>query len=123
MSRLRSHQYFKAILLMSIVALSASPLMSQTEDQYIAGVNTAIVNLTSTLGPATQPIVFGGNLVHANGQAIAQANLSNLLAYADGLKAAGIQQIELNPSLTFLGNATLTAMYDALIQHIRQLGL
>jgi len=43
--------------------VGAERLVAQTESQYIASVNGAIQSLTASLGPASQPILFAGNLV------------------------------------------------------------
>ena len=40
-----------------------------------------------------------------------------------GLKAAGAQRIDLNPAIDTVNNPALEAKYDALVQHIRELGL
>jgi len=103
--------------------LFAHPLLSQTEAQYIASVNAAISGLTAGLGPANHPIIFAGNLVHADGKVIGQANLNNLLAYVDGLKAAGVQRVDINPGLTSINDPAARPLYDAVVGYIRQVGL
>lgn len=106
-----------------LLLLLAGTLAAQTEVQYIANVNAAIASLTATLGPANHPVIFGGNLVHANGKVITQANLNRLLAYVDGLKAAGVQRVDINPGLTSINDPNSRAIYDAVISYIRQQGL
>jgi uncharacterized protein (TIGR03437 family) len=71
----------------------------------------------------SHPIIFSGNLVYANGKAVAGQQQATLLAYVDGLKAAGAQRIDLNPGVTSLSNQAVMSLYDAVVQHIRQLGL
>jgi uncharacterized protein (TIGR03437 family) len=105
--------------------MAAAPLaaQNQTEPQYIASVNTAINNLAATLGAPNQPIVFGGNLVAAYGTLIANEDLSVVLDYVDGLKAAGVQRIEFNPSMATMSHPGNVTKYDAIVRHIRELGL
>ena len=105
--------------------MAAAPLASQnqTEQQYISSVNTAINNLVSTLGAPTQPIIFGGNLVAAYGTRIGNEDLSVVLDYVDGLKAAGVQRVEFNPSIATMSHPGNVTKYDAIVRHIRELGL
>jgi len=105
--------------------MAAAPLASQnqTEQQYIASVNTAIGTLVGTLGTPTHPIVFGGNLVAAYGTRIGNEDLSVVLDYVDGLKAAGVQRVEFNPSLATMSHPGNVTKYDAIVRHIRELGL
>jgi uncharacterized protein YaeQ len=46
-----------------------------------------------------------------------------LLAYIDGLKAAGAQRIEFNPGVTSVDDPEVMEKYDAVVKHIRELGL
>ena len=57
-----------------------------------------------TLGTPTQRIIFGGNLVGAYGTRIGNENLAVVLAWVDGLKAAGVQRVEINPSISTLSH-------------------
>ena len=102
-------------------------LIAQTCDaacnQFIASVNTAIGNVVSSSGAPSQPIVYGANIPYANGMVVGGATQDILLAYVDGLKAAGVQRVEFNPGLTSLGNPTVESLYDAMVQHIHELGL
>jgi len=101
------------------------PLAAETiiEAEFISAVNGAIRGLLSTVGTPTRPVVFSANLVFAHGSVIANAPLDALLNYVDGLKQAGAQRIEFNPGVTSLADPSVTAKYDALVAHIRQLGL
>src|SRR5579871_1233921 len=109
----------------ALVLTAAAPLaaQNQTEQQYISSVTTAINNLTSTLGAPTHRIVFGGNLVGAYGTRIANEDLTTVLAWVDGLKAAGAQRVEFNPSIATLSHPGNVTAYDAIVRHIRELGL
>jgi uncharacterized protein (TIGR03437 family) len=94
-----------------------------TEQQFISSLNTAIATESASLGPATHPLVFSGNLVYANGAVIAGVPQAVLLDYVDGLKAVGVQRVDLNPGLTSIDDPNATALYDAVVRHIRELGL
>lgn len=133
----RSHRrpFLEAASFLAGLVLSAGPLVAQTqtEDQFIASVNAAIRTATAKLPASRSSIIFGGQLVWAHGSAVdnfAAAPASSvqnyvhvLLGYVDGLKAAGAQRIEFNPGFTSLSNPNQTAIYDAVVKHIRQLGL
>ena len=109
----------------ALLALAALPLaaQNQTEQQYMASVNTAINSTVATLGTPTQPVLFGGNLVAAYGTRVANEDLSVLLDWVDGLKAAGVQRVEFNPSMVTMSHSGNVAKYDAIVRHIRELGL
>lgn len=111
----------KIVLL--LLAMSVSPLASQqlTEAQFTAQVNAAIQPLLN-LSPG-KPVIMGANLEFAHGLGIPKISTTSLLEYADGLKAAGVQRIEFNPGYLSLEDPSVMAKYDALVQHIRQLGL
>ena len=111
--------------MLSLLVAAVRPLASQnlTEQQYITSVNTAINNLVGTLGTPTQPIVFGGNLTGAYGTRLANIDLNVVLAWVDGLKAAGVQRIEFNPSIATMSHPDNVSKYDAIVWHIRELGL
>ncbi len=70
-----------------------------------------------------KPIVLGCNLILAHGSTIARVPDDVLLAYADALKEAGAQRIEINPLVTARDEAQVEAKYTALVNHIRKLGL
>jgi uncharacterized protein (TIGR03437 family) len=120
MARIGMRTLFLATLLAGV-----QPLLCQTPtaSDFIASVNSAIANLTGTLGPAIQPVIVSANNVYAHGMASASVTSQMLIEYVDGLKQAGAQRIEFNPGVTFLSDASKTAKYDAMVQHIHQLGL
>lgn len=114
--------------LIALLALAARlPAQNQpTEQQFIDSTTAAISAFQNSLAPATGKIVFSGNLVYANGAVFTQSGtppLSVMLQYVEGLKAAGAQRIDLNPGVMSLNNEAATAAYDALVAHIRELGL
>jgi uncharacterized protein (TIGR03437 family) len=115
----------KTISLVLCLAIAVTPLaaQNQTEQQYITSVNTAIDSLVATLGTPAQPIIIGGNLVGAYGTKIANMDLSVVLAWVDGLKAAGVQRVEFNPSMATLTHPGNVTAYNAIVRHIRELGL
>ncbi len=108
-----------------VLVVSTFPLACQTptESQYMTSLSTAIDALTAQVGQASHPIVFSANLVFANGAVIAGAPQDVLLNYVDGLKAAGAQRIDLNPGVTSINNPAVRNLYDAVVRHIRELGL
>ena len=109
--------------LLVVLTLGAGRLASQTptESQFITSVSAAIQPLLNL--PAGQRIVLSGNLVYANGGLIATIPQPVLLAYVDGLKAAGVERVDLNPGVTSINNPSVVALYDAVVHHIRELGL
>jgi uncharacterized protein (TIGR03437 family) len=115
----------RTLALASLLAMAAAPLaaQNQTEQQYISSVNMANNNLVGTLGAPTQPIIIGGNLVGAYGTKIANIDLSVALDWVDGLKAAGVQRVEFNPSMATMSHPGNVTKYDAIVRHIRELGL
>jgi uncharacterized protein (TIGR03437 family) len=66
---------------------------------------------------------MAANLEFAQVEFIPSFDISVLLAYVDGLKAVGVQRIDVNPGYLSLSDPSVTAKYDQLVQHIRQLGL
>jgi uncharacterized protein (TIGR03437 family) len=119
-----AHPFLKTACALAVLLLGVRPMISQTtptESQFIASVNTAIQPwLNQAPG---KPVVLSGNLVYANGEVVANMPLGVLLAYVDGLKAAGAQRVDLNPAITSINNPNVTQLYDAVVRHIRQLGL
>ena len=123
-SRSNLHPLLKTIPFVVALVVGVRPLTSQslTEPAFIDQVNSAIQPLLS-LAPGPTPIIMGANLEYAHGLAIPKVDISFLLEYVDGLKAAGAQRIEFNPEYLSLSDPAVMAKYDALVQHIRQLGL
>jgi len=90
---------------------------------FISTTTAAIDTFESSLGPATHPIVLSSNLLYANGGLIDNMPVSTLLQYVEGLKAAGAQRVDLNPGVTSINDPIAAAAYDAIVAHIRELGL
>jgi uncharacterized protein (TIGR03437 family) len=107
------------------ILTSAHPLAAQTTvTQFIASVEASITKLTASLPQITNdPLIFGGQNIFAYGSAVANATPQELNDYADGLKASGVQRLEFNPSVTAINNAKAAANYDAMVRHVRQLGM
>jgi uncharacterized protein (TIGR03437 family) len=122
-SRSNLRPFLKIIPFVVALVAGVQPLASQqqTEAQFIASVNSAIQPLLS-LTPA-KPIMMGSNLILAQGTIIGSVDQKYLLDYVDGLKAAGVQRIDIDPGYTSLSDPAVMAKYDAVVQHIRQLGL
>jgi uncharacterized protein (TIGR03437 family) len=107
-----------------VLVLGARPMAAQCDsacNTFITSVNNAIQPWLSQT-PAT-PVVYSSQLVFANGVVAANAPLNVMLSYIDGLKAAGVQRIDVNPSWTSINDPATAAKYDAVIHHIRELGL
>ncbi|MGA2132423.1 MAG: hypothetical protein ABSH50_09030 [Bryobacteraceae bacterium] len=111
----------------AVILTVAARLPGQTCDSacetFISTTTSAINTFESSLGPATQPIVLSGNLVYAGGALIDGMPLSVMLQYVEGLKAAGAQRVDLNPGVTSINDPTAAAAYDAIVAHIRELGM
>src|ERR1017187_8090018 len=122
-SRSNLHPFLKTIPFVVALVVGVRPLAAQqvTEAQFIASVNSAIQPMLS-IAPG-KSIIMGGQHEFAHGFGIANVGLTYLLEYVDGLKAAGAQRIEFNPGYLSLNDTSVKAKYDALVQHIRQLGL
>ncbi len=101
----------------------ARQLAAQSETAFMQSINSALTSLTSTLGNPTHRLIYSGNLVYANGAVVAGAPEAELIAYVDGLKAAGVQRIDINPGYTSITDQSVALIYDHVVQHIRELGL
>ena len=112
--------------LYAVLAAGVPLAAQQTEQQFIQATESSIAAFQSSLSQqVSHKVVLSGNLVLANGALASQASiqLSTLLDYVDGLKAAGAQRVDLNPAVTSINNATAVANYDAVVAHIRELGM
>lgn len=70
-----------------------------------------------------KPIAFGCNMILAHGSLVNRVPLEVLEKYADAIKEAGAQRVELNPVVRAHGDAEALKKYKALVEHIRKLGL
>ena len=127
MSRSHFSSLLKAACWFGVLLMGGRSLLAQTMlppvTTFIGNIESGLTNLATSFGEPAHRVIFGGNLVFANGAAIAKVPVPLLLDYADGLKAAGAQRIELNPGVTSPVDPSQKPKYDALIKHIRQLGL
>jgi len=120
---------FIPVLAMVAAVHPAAAQQQQTASQFIAGVEASIGSLTASLTPGQQPIVIGAQEFFAHGSLLdyfapgAAFPQSVLLEYADGLKAAGVQRVEFNPGVTSIDDPVAVGNLDALVRHIRQLGM
>src|SRR5580700_4970043 len=123
MFRSNQHLFLKTIPFVIALLMGVRPLASQQ-----LPLSTFVSQVSSDIGPLLglqfkQPIIMGANLEFAQGAFISSQKLSDLLDYVDGLKAVGAQRIEINPGYLSLQDPAIMAMYDAIVLHIRQLGL
>ena len=108
------------IAFVAALVFGVQPLASQqqpclltpcTEAHFIASVNSAIQPLLSeTPG---KPIIMAANLEFAETEFIPNFDISVLLAYVDGLKAAGVQRIDINPGYLSLSDSAVMAKYTS----------
>jgi hypothetical protein len=117
----------QVVLLTAATRLPGAAQSQQTEQQFIDSTSGAIAAFQATLPTApNNKVVLGGNLLYANGAFYLLKTpppLDILLEYVEGLKAAGAQRVDLNPAVTSINNPAATAAYDALVAHIRELGM
>lgn len=122
-----SHRFLKIVCVAGLLAPAIQPLAAQTCDsscqQFITTTDTAISSFMSTSTGTQHPVILAGNLFYANGSLVDNMSEGFLLDYVDGLKAAGVQRVDLNPGVFTINDPTATALYDAVVQRIRQLGM
>src|SRR5580698_5385926 len=118
----RLFQYVCPFMLLALAA-SLRAQTPETEQPFIAATTAAIAGFQATSTPPTHQVVFSGNLSEAQGGIITSRPLSVLLQIVEGIKAAGGQRVDLNPGVESINDPTVTAMYDAIVAHIRELGM
>ena len=109
-----------------LAALGTLPGAAQDVTQFISTTTNSINAFQSTLAPASSKVILSSNLVYANGAFFFQSSpppLDVLLQYVEGLKASGAQRVDLNPAVTTINDPDATAIYDAVVAHIRALGM
>ncbi len=121
-TRFRQLSILVALFVLAAIA-AAPPLQAQNVDQFISDVENAVSALTTGIGPAKQPIVFGGQNIYAYGFLPAALPADLIVDYTDGLKASGVQRLEFNPAVTTINNTTAAANLDAMVRRLRQLGM
>ena len=114
--------FFKAFLVLIPLITGAGSLAAQTLSSYTTSL-TSSINSLMQLYPAKSPVIIGANHYLANGSILQGLDTQTLLDYVDGLKAAGAQRIDLSPAIDSVNNPAIEAKYDAIVQHIRELGL
>jgi hypothetical protein len=116
------HAGVTMLLLLAWVVPSAG--QEANESRYISSLNSALDDLIAKLSTLPQqPVTFGANLLMAHGVGVEGAPTKALLEYIDALKAAGAQKIEFNPGVTNVDNPEIMEKYDAVVKHIREVGL
>jgi uncharacterized protein (TIGR03437 family) len=116
--------FLKGFLVLIPLVTGARFLAAQTLSSYTTSFTSAVDSLIQQY-PASpkSPVIIGANLYLANGDIVQGVDTQTLLDYVDGLKAAGAQRIDLNPAVDTVNNAASSAKFDAIVQHIHQLGL
>ncbi len=107
------------------------PLITGTRFLAAQSITDYSNNLTSSINSLMQqypanpksPVIISANLYLGYGAILPGVDTQTLLDYVDGLKAAGAQRIDLNPAINTVNTPALAAKYDAIVQHIRELGL
>lgn len=119
----RSLRFPKAAFLVVMLFAGRGPIAAQDINSYITSQTGTINGMITSYGGAKAPVIVGAQLYLANGAIIGGVETQTLLNYVDGLKAAGVQRVDFNPGVTLLSNPATEAKYDAVVRHIRQLGL
>jgi uncharacterized protein (TIGR03437 family) len=114
--------FLKVFLVLIPLVAGARFLAAQTLSSYSASLTSSMNSLMQQY-PAKSPVIIGANNYLADGAIVQGVSTQVLLDYVDGLKAAGAQRIDLNPAMDTVNNAASEAKYDAIVQHIRELGL
>lgn len=121
----------KLFLWIPALVVTAGAVWAQTpKQQYINGLTAALNTVSATYNRnPDQALLFSSNLFLAHGSVIAAFGVETLKAYVDGLRAAGVNRIDINPRVghwldtTSPQNASVIEKYDALIAYIRGYGL
>jgi len=119
-----SRPFWKAWLVLIPLITGARYLTAQSLSSYSSSLTSSIDSLMQQY-PANpkSPVIISANLYLGYGGIVPEVATQTLLDYVDGLKAAGAQRIDINPAIDTVNDATSAAKYDAVVQHIRQLGL
>lgn len=113
-------------LVMVLLLGYVQPSVAQeaNESRYISSLNSSLDNLIAKFSNLPQqPLVFSSNLILAHGVGVARVPTPVLLQYVDALKAAGAQRVEFNPGVTSVDHPDVMEKYDAVVKHIREVGL
>ena len=103
--------------LMAFLALALpSAAQEADESRYISSVTSAVDGLIAQYSKLPQhPVLFSANLILASGVGVRGVPTKDLLAYVDGLKAAGARRIQFNPGVTSSDNPAVMEKYLSLI--------
>jgi hypothetical protein len=113
----------QAALILALLAPPAAALEAD-ESKYINSIDSDLDGLIAQYSKLPQhPVIFSANLLFAHGVAVKGVSTNDLLAYIDGLKAAGAQRIQFNPAITSVDDPEVMETYDAVVKHIRELGM
>jgi hypothetical protein len=94
------------------------------ESRYISSLNSGLDHMIAKLSALPQqPVIFSANLILAHGVGVKGMPAEALLKYIDALKAAGAQRIQFNPAVTSVDDPEVMEKYDAVVKHIRELGM
>jgi len=119
-----SRPFWKAFLVLIPLVTGVRFLAAQSLSSYSTSLTSSIDSLmTQYPASAKSPVIIGAHVYLADGAIVQGVDTQVLLDYVDGLKAAGAQRIDLDPAIDTVNNAASEAKYDALVQHIRELGL
>ena len=92
--------------------------------EYLGQVNAEMDKLLAEYARLPQkPLTFSANMILAHGSIVKRVPVEVLLACAEALKDAGVQRVDLNPGITSIFDPEVRSKYEALIAHIRRLGL
>ena len=111
--------------------VSPAPVAAQKKayglylEELDRGLDAVIKGSLASYAQSRHSLTFGANLVFAHGALIKRFPLDILLSYADALKEAGAGRIEIyaSPATWADGDGETIAKYDALVDHIRKIGL
>ncbi|MGA3228586.1 MAG: hypothetical protein ABSD51_01435 [Candidatus Binatus sp.] len=103
-----------------------NPKMPPSPEAYIADQNAGLDAVEASIaGLEGKKPLFAGVLHLAHGQIIAKMPLDVLIAYADALREAGVERVDIYTTQSAWPDKIPAdiAKYDAVIAHIRQIGL
>ena len=119
-----------AILLIAASTAMAHQLLNPktppSPEAYIADQNAGLDAVEASIaGLEGKKLLFAGVLYLAHGQIIAKMPLDVLIAYADALKEAGVERVDIYTTQSAWPDKIPAdiAKYDAVIEHIRRIGL
>jgi len=97
-----------------------------TDAQYIQQLSTRLDALRAELqGKPAHPLVFSVNLFFAHGGVVTRFPVDLMLKCVDAFHEAGARRVDINPAIDpwRTGDAETIKKYDAVVAHIRELGM